>query len=141
MESIRKQLEMECRQTVDNLEGKMTSFVEKVYGELSLRSDSIERNSNKQIADTNGTIMKDVKPKLDRMLQEKDLKDVREKVDNLKRHVDTEFEQFQQYLRDEKKTFGEMYTKIRMLDKDFSETKTKLAGEFGEDFGETAATP
>ena len=54
----------------------MTGLVEKVYGELNNRSDLIEKNSNKQIADTNAEIINNMKPKLDRMLVIKDLKDI-----------------------------------------------------------------
>ena len=50
----------------------------------------------------------------------------------MKRKMETEFEQFQQYLRDEKKSFGEMYTKVRQLDKEFTTTKKTLAAELGD---------
>jgi hypothetical protein len=83
---------MEYTQTVQNLEGKMTGLVEKVYGELSNKSDLIEKNSNKQIADTNAEIVNNMKPKLDRMLVMKDLKDIQEKVDSMKRKMENEFE-------------------------------------------------
>jgi hypothetical protein len=44
-------------------------------------------------------------------------------------------------LRDEKKTFGEMYTKVRQLDKDFTVTKKTLAAELGDHFeGEQSNT-
>jgi hypothetical protein len=69
-------------------------LVTKVYGECSVRSDLIEKNSNKSIADTNATIMSELRPKLDRMLIASDITSLKEKVDNVKRHCDTEFEQF-----------------------------------------------
>ena len=59
----------------------------------------------------------------------------------MKRKMETEFEQFQQYLRDEKKSFGEMYTKVRQLDKEFTTTKKTLAAELGDHFdGEQSIT-
>lgn len=103
VETIRATLETQCRQTIENVESKITTLVTKVYGECSVRSDLIEKNSNKSIADTNATIMSELRPKLDRMLIASDITSLKEKVDNVKRHCDTEFEQFQQYLRDEKK--------------------------------------
>ena len=54
------------------------------------------------------------------MLTKADLKLNLEKTDELKRKMNEEFEQFQQYLRTEKKTFGELYTKVRQIEKKVS---------------------
>jgi hypothetical protein len=92
VETIRKQLEQESRQTTDILEGKMKHLVEKVYGELSNKSDLIEKNSNKRITDTNAEIMNRINPKIECMLVKTDLKEMEDKVDNMKRKMENEFE-------------------------------------------------
>ena len=60
------------------------------------------------------------------MLVKEDLKLNVDKTDELKRQMYEEFEQFQQYLRTEKKTFGELYTKVRQLEKDAGNIKQEM---------------
>ena len=94
VETIRVKLEEANRQTGEILEGRMKALVEKVYGELSLKSDLIEKNSNKRITDTNAEILNSIKPRISNMLVTSDLKDITDKVDNMRRKMENEFEQF-----------------------------------------------
>ena len=65
-------------------------------------------------------------PKIKKMLIHEDLSNIEKNMDDMKRRMDEEFEQFQQYLRNEKKTFGELYTKVRVIERQATDIKMEI---------------
>jgi hypothetical protein len=60
------------------------------------------------------------------MLVHEDITGINTDIDALKRRMNEEFEQFQQYLKNEKKSFGELYTKVRHIERQAVDIKTEM---------------
>ena len=69
--------------------------------------DTQRKKTNKLFTESR-EIALSYEPKVKKMLVHEDITGINTDIDALKRRMNEEFEQFQQYLKNEKKSFGEL---------------------------------
>lgn len=104
---------------------KTKTALEAAVVDLQDNLDTQRKKTNKLFTESR-EIALSYEPKVKKMLVHEDITGINTDIDALKRRMNEEFEQFQQYLKNEKKSFGELYTKVRHIERQAVDIKTEM---------------